>query len=295
MATLITTDGMNYILNKCFSTTAETSPDRIEVGDDSTTATENDTYCLGRLPFIYSVVDACDTTTGWDNDTSTDAQSAVLNTTNQNIGTGCLNLPISFSTGISAWSKTVSSFNLTADNKDMYVFFYINSKSNLSDCDDAVSIILGTGGFTDYNQYDFSYSSITAAEWIVLKIQTPSSPDSIGGSGADETNIDSIKIQIKTTGSYTGTSIRMDDWHYATETNHQKTTDVNYPVINETLHQISWKHTIATNEANGYYLRRMFFINSNGTGFNTANIGNEYKDSSKQFAILTLLKIQNKT
>ena len=44
----------------------------------------------------------------------------------QLIGTGCLNLPVSYSSGRAYWRKSGFSINLTSDSKGFYVFFFID-------------------------------------------------------------------------------------------------------------------------------------------------------------------------
>jgi len=293
MSSLITSDGLNWMLQLAFGSTTEPTPDEWEVGNDDTAPTESDTICLGRVPYTYTIAEDCDAVTGWTN--FGDGGAVVLNTSGQNEGTGCLNLPISYSTGTSYWRKSGFSINLTSGNCDFYVFFYVDDKTNIISGSGGVRIYFGTGGWTNYYGYYFDKANIIDGEWNVLRIPDPTNYDQIGGSGADLSNITDLQINVHTTGSYTGDSIRMDAWHYATEAEHQKSVEAGYPVVNTTYHTVVWKVKYATNQANGYKLQRLFFKNSNLMGFNTATYAYIFKTTAKELFISTLMKIRNVT
>jgi len=291
MPSLITSEGLNWNLNRTFGTTTEAVPDEWEIGVDSTAPTEADTPCLGRVPHTYSVFEDCDAITGWAQ--GGDGGAPVLNTTGMNEGTGCLNIPISFSSGTSTWSKTITSINLTTNNRDLYMFFYVDDKTNITAGASGIKVIIGTGGFVNYNEYYFDKADITASEWNVLIISDPSSPDATGGSGATLSNIDRIRLEVNTTGSYVSDSLRMDAWFYANESDHQKSVEAGYPVVSTILHQVVWKVKYDTNQANGFKLVRVFFKNSNDMSYNSGTYTAVNKDSSKEFTITTLQKVRN--
>jgi hypothetical protein len=292
MPSVITTNGMNYMLQKSFGSTTETVPDEWEVGVDNTTPSISDSTCLGRVPHTYTEVDTCDAITGWAQ--GGDGTAPILNTTGQNLGTGCIDLRTSFSAGNAYWTKTVTSFNLTTSNRDFYLFFYVDNLAKLSNVSNAVRIYLGTGGMANYNYYDFARSTLIAGEWQVLRIAAPSSPTGTGGGGATLTNIDTIRIEIRNAQSWSSDECRMDAWHYANESDHQKAVELGYPVINAVYQTITWRVEYASNQANGYKLQRVFFKNSNLMSYNSGTYNPVNKNNSKELSITIIMRLQNK-
>jgi len=151
------------------------------------------------------LVDACDATTGWGE--GDDALAPTLNTTSFQEGTGSINGGSTFSAGDAHYTKTVSTFDVSAVNDKLYFFFYIEDLTELTDTTDAVYVQLGTGGQTNYNKYDKLRNSISNG-WNAM-VLTVNSPSSVGGSGADEADIDSVRVGFKS-----GTSITIGDFRY---------------------------------------------------------------------------------
>ena len=173
------------------------------VGLDNTAENSSDTGLFGG----GTTVDACDATTGWSN--SGDASATTLNTTAGYFmeGTGCLNLPTSFSAGLSSWYKTISSTNLTT--KKLYVWLYIDDATDLSNTN-AVSIDLGTGGFTNYSSWAYADTSFSNG-WNSLYVDVDNST-SITASGVTTSDVDRIRLNVNLTSTQTSTDMRMDYW-----------------------------------------------------------------------------------
>jgi hypothetical protein len=128
MSGVLTNDGLNYILNRAYKATPDyNAPSHGLIGAGTTTPAAGDSNLAKPLPATNTTTDACDAVTGWSN--SGDADAETLNTTAGEFkeGTGCLNLPMTYSTGSGYWSKTISSTNMTSEY--IYVWYYIDSKS----------------------------------------------------------------------------------------------------------------------------------------------------------------------
>jgi len=174
------------------------------VGLDNTTETSSDTGLFGG----GTTIDACDASTGWT--ASGDGSSAVLNTTAGYFmeGTGCLNLPTSYSSGTANWYKTISSADLTS--KKLYVWLYLDNASDLATSTNAVSIDLGTGGFTNYYTYNFPYTDFSNG-WNSLYVSVDDY-DETSGSGLVSSDCDSIRMNVQLDSTQTSTDMRMDYW-----------------------------------------------------------------------------------
>lgn len=240
----ITVNGLNMMLNRAFKGTPTLEePTYFKVGIGTTVAASTDTDLSKPLPVSGSTtIDACDADTGWSNEDDADAE-AVNSTAGQfKEGTGCLNLPTTYSAGTAGWYKTVSSQDLTTDNNYFLVWFYIVDSSDLTTSSSAVRITLGTSGFTNVNYYDTANTSI-ADGWNLLVFDADD-PTSTGGTGADESDVDSIKLTVLLDSSQATNDMRMDFWHSCTETQQLVSFESGFPSLNTTDIQATTKGII---------------------------------------------------
>lgn len=248
MADVVTNNAKNVHLNRIFKSTPDnTEPSYFVCSASSKTPTAGDSeleYAIGKST---TTIDAMDAITGWSN--SGDADTEVLNTTSGEFreGTGCLNLPITHSTGTAAWEKTVSSVDLS--NNFVSLFFYIDDKTNLSNVSDAFSLFLGTSGFTNSYEYHVSKTDLSTG-WNQIGFDVSNGFDTTNGSGATLTGVDRVKIQLKITGNYTGNSIRADLIHYSTEANLLVSISSGFPTFDTGVRSATIKGVIEATEMN---------------------------------------------
>jgi len=175
------------------------------VGLSETPEVTSDTGLFGG----GTIIDGCNAITGWNS--SGDADSVVLNTNSGYFveGTGCLNLPSTFSSGIASYSK---SMNKDLSNKKMYLWFYIDDVTDLADSETAITIDLGTGGFTNYSTWNNANSDFTNG-WNSIYVDC-SNPDTNTGSGVTISNITDFRININLISSQVDADMRMDYWRF---------------------------------------------------------------------------------
>jgi len=226
---VLTDNWLNAVLNRAYKDTPNyNAPSHGLIGAGTTTPVSTDSNLKKPLPATATSIDACDATTGWTQ--AADGDACALNTTagERKEGTGCLNLPMTFSTGQGSWSKTIASANLTS--QYLYVWYYIADKAKLTDATDTVRITLGTGGYTNVNYYDTDYDDL-AVGWNLLVFKC-SSYSSQGGSGATLSGVDRVRISIRCAATIATNGQRMDYWHYADEDGHKVAITTNYPTFN---------------------------------------------------------------
>lgn len=298
-SSLMTNEHLNWLIQKAFggsgsiTTTTETYPNKWEVGIDNTTPSVSDASLTARVPYTSTNLDDCDTA-DWVH--GGDGQQEVLNTSGENEGTGCLNIPITYSTGTSSWYKAMASTsNLSATGTGMYVWLYVDDLTNVASGSDGVSVIITdeNATFTDFSQFDFNKSDLIAGEWNTLRITSLGSPDSQGVNEADLTAIKTIKLQVKTTGNYASDSLRMDAFHFATLAQHQKASESSYPVMNSNLHTITDLVKYNSAQANGYKIQEVGWKNSDDTLHNHGIFTYINKDSGKELRVMTIAKFEN--
>ncbi len=255
------------------------------VGVLTTAWVESDTGLFGGT----TQIDACDAVTGWAN--AGDANAETLNTTagERQEGTGCLNLPMTFSAGSGTWSKTISTQNMAADK--LYAWYYIADKSALTDATDAVRIILGTGGYTNINNYDFARDNLNNG-WNTLLVDVDTAT-STGGTGADETDIDSIRIKVKADSSISTNNQRMDNWRFLSAgtdgvTDSQNAFD-STDVASDKVIKIAY--TLANTESNGYSVSEFALVDTNGDLFLREVFTGIDKDANTQLQVDSLIYI----
>jgi len=300
MANSLMTDvHFNWMLQKSFggsgsiSSTSEPYPSLWKIGISNTTPSSSDTNLNKTVPYTSTNLDDCDAVTGWTE--GGDGQAVVLNTSGMNEGTGCLNTPITYSVGTSSWYKAMSgTVNLSSSGIRLYVWIYIDDLTLIASGSDGVSIIITdeNATFTDYSQWDFNKTDLSAG-WNTLIVSDLNSPDSYGTNSADLTIIKTLKLQIKTTGSFVSDSLRMDAWHYATKSQHEKSSESNYPVLNTTLHTITDLTVYSTSQANGYKIQEVGWVNSNSKLHNHGIFTYVNKDSGKELRVMSIFRWKN--
>lgn len=299
MTSVVTKTMLNWVIKTCFQgvgnvvAPTETTPAKWQIGHINTTPSVADTALAGKVPYTYSTADGCDAA-DWTH--GGDGQQEVLNTTGMNLGTGCLNIPITYSAGTAYWYKAMAgTVDLSATGMVLIVFIYVDNKTNIASGNDGVSVIITdeNGTFTDYSEFQFDKDNITEGEWFPLICSTLGTPDAQGANEADLTVIKTLKLQVKTTGDYASNSLRMDDWIYATKAQHQKDAETGYPIHNSTQNTLVWLTKYTTAQANGFAVRETGFINTDDEAFNRNNNTVVNKDSGKELRVTTFIKLQN--
>jgi hypothetical protein len=159
------------------------------------------------------LIDACDVTTGWTG--SADAAAAATNTTTYKEGGISLALgKTGTSTTACTYTKTITATDING--KKVLVWVYIADGTTLTALDVSAAannyIDLGTGGTTNYNRH---YMGTGLAVGWNLIVCDSAAPDTTGGTGADETLIDTLKIGFKTDATSTtfaSAKVIMDYW-----------------------------------------------------------------------------------
>lgn len=238
----LTDAGKNLILGLLLGTSTETLTNGGVGVDDDFSASHT------TLQSSVSTIDSCDATTGWV--AAGDATTETVNTTSFQEGTGSLNLGATFSSGDSHYTKTVTSFDASATNDKIYFFFYINDLTELTDTTDAVYVRLGTGGQTNYNKYDTSRDALSNG-WNSIIVNV-ASPDSTGGTGADETDIDSVRIGFKNGTSITLGDARMDYIRFVTDGGVGITDSVSAFISSTSNKAATLTYKVLATQSNGY-------------------------------------------
>jgi len=214
------------------------------VGLNNTTEINSDTGLFGG----ETIIDTCDSITGWN--TEGDASSVILNNDDGEYveGSGCINIVSSSSSGSLGVYKTVTSFDAT--NKILAVWYYINDASEITNSDSSLKITLGTGGFTNANEY-YKPNTDLSNGWNSFFVNLNNTADNVLGTGLEFTNCDSIKFSVLTTINQSGNNQRIDFWRFY-EADTLGVSDSVKPLIKITgTNYFKTSHTITTTESNG--------------------------------------------
>jgi hypothetical protein len=256
-----TNKGANTILKRLYGTTV-TAVTQIRIGYGTTTPAATDTVIESPIELgTLDTIDACDAVTGWS--TGGNASAEVLNTTAGEFieGTGCLNLPTSGG-GACNWDKTITTVDLSTAGDELRLFLYIADVSDLSTSASAVQIELGTGGFTNTNKYNFANTTFaTDGVWYPLVCDVDA-PDATAGTGADETDIDRIRISVNLGTDQVTNDMRMDFWRKVESGDFAQNFTSGYPTFDTSARTSEWRGSVSANQANGYRI-------SEAGGFNT--------------------------
>ena len=288
--------GFNWMIKKCFggdgsiSVTTEDIPDKFSVGKSIVAVTDTDAGVLSKIPFDVTAIDACDATTGWTIDGA--GTTIALNTTDELVGTGCINLVINDITDVVSFYKTVTSVDLSATGTGMHMFMYITDFSYMDT--DTVTITLGTGGFTNDNVYVIPFAKLVQDGWFSIDLLDLSDYDSQDGTGATLSDIDSIKLSFVTALDTTGNNIMMDQWSYALAADYKKDFEATYPTTNSTNFSIVFQSKITTTEANGFNIAESVIQNDDDMPLSRSNFTVFQKSSDKEIRITNTIRFSNK-
>ena len=135
----------------------------------------------------HFLIDDCDSAAGWTGSTD---MSLANNTTTYKTLTGSLDMVKSGGTEIDASAYITSMDAVDLSGKRLNFWVYVKDAAALAKITAASSALtLGTAGFTNTNVYNFT----PAVGWTEFSLDIDN-PDSTGGSGADETLVDNLKI-----------------------------------------------------------------------------------------------------
>lgn len=282
MANIVTNDGLNVAINRTFKSSPDyTLPDKVVFSTNTLSPAATDSTMYGVLSTSYTAIDSMDSTASW---TATlDAGTVVLNTTagQYREGTGCLNLPVTYSTGTARWEKTISSADVSASFIGFWL--YLDATTYLASGTDTVRIILGTGGYTDANYYDTGKTSLQAGwNYIVFNATAYTSQ---AGSGATLSGVDSIAIQVKTTNDFASNSMRADFIFSFLAADRIISVTAGYPTFNEANNTTTLRHIIEATQGNDGTpdIWKIYLINSDSTAtvFSESLLSNEISKTDK--------------
>lgn len=265
MAGYITTNGKNIYTNRGFTNAPTYSKvEYFQLGMCAKTPAVTDTKLYAPLPLStanVASIDACDATAGWS--VSGDADAVILNTTAGQYleGTGCLNMPTTYSAGTASWYRSVTSFDGTTDYFTWMV--YVSDLADITAGTSACTIDLGTGGFTDYNRFTFN-KNILQVGWNALVCDVDN-PDSVGGSGATEATIDNIRLTITNATTWTTTDVRMDWIQTYPKADTFGSWTSGYPTWNTTNKSVTIQGQDLSTYSNSYLIRELGLYNSDAT------------------------------
>lgn len=167
-------------------------------------------------------LDDADATTGWT--ASADAIAATLNTSDHAEGSGCLNLGVTFSTGVGMYAKTISSGVDVTNYAYLNILVYLENRFDGSDnpyvSEDALEIRFGNDA-SNYKYYRVGRDSLDEGQFTLLHI--PIAEMTTTGT-VDITAMDYLAIRINAPQSIAIGDVKMDSWFLTT-----------YPIVTNKL------------------------------------------------------------
>ena len=262
MVGIITTAGKNIYINRAFETApTESYIKYFQIGMCAKSATVTDTKLWAPIPIVttnVAIIDACDATTGWSTGGDSTAVSVDSTVGEYMEGTGCLKLPTTYSAGTANWYKTVTNFDVTS--KYFTIMLYVTNLADITSGASAIKIDIGTGGFTNYNSYNFD-KTLLQVGWNAL-VCDGDTPDSSSGSGATKTTINRIKMTITNANTWVTNETRMDWIQTYPKADTLGVWVGGYPVYNTTNKSVAIQGQDLSTNTNGYYIREFGLLNN---------------------------------
>lgn len=169
-------------------------------------------------------LDSLDATTGWS--ALTDATAASLNTTDQQEGTGCLNLGFtSSSSAIAGYTKTNDTTMDSSNYEYLNLWVYLAGKKNTSNQyiynpNKFAEIRVGNNS-AEYNYINVGLDQLNDSGWTLLNLNLQ---DFTASGTVDKTAIDYMAIYFNDLQSISAGDLKMDEWFLST-----------YPLTNNML------------------------------------------------------------
>ncbi len=169
-------------------------------------------------------LDSLDATTGWS--ALTDAAAATLNTTDQQEGTGCLNLGFTVSSSaIAGYTKTNSSTMDSSNYEYLNLWIYLTSKKNSSNQNiyspnKFAEVRVGNNSAA-YSYVNVGLDQLNDSGWTLLNLNLQ---DFSASGTVDKTAVDYMAIYFNDLQSISTGDLKMDEWFLST-----------YPLTNNML------------------------------------------------------------
>jgi len=158
-------------------------------------------------------IDDCDTAANWTE--GDDAGAAALNTSDEQEGTGCLDLSMTHSAGSGTYEAAPTSFDMT-DYDYLNLWFYLEDKFDSDDDpyvdNNALEIAIGNDS-SNYLSIKVGRDELNTGKWTLLNL--PIAEFSATGT-VDKAAIDWVRITVNAPQSITAGDIKMDEWFLTT-------------------------------------------------------------------------------
>lgn len=259
----ITNNGHKIIINRSYKAAPDyTVPSRVRVGANTSSPTIS-TTSIDRIVPIQGTeaVDSCDATTGW---TAGAPDSAVaLNTSTYKEGTGSLTIS-KINTGTTSFfiSKTTTSRDFTS--KDFWMWVYIVDITDLVSAGTAMVIKFGSDS-SNYYYYNVPITSLTNG-WNYVTFNTTTKSGTTGAPTIATCAYTQVLFNTDlTTDLVAANRIIIDDIKVASADDYYKGFEASYPIIDETLYQVTMRARLLTTDANGYLIDSIGWYNTDAT------------------------------
>jgi hypothetical protein len=251
----ITNKGANIAIDRLFESAPTYSQiAQVQYGACVYAPALTDTKVYFPIPIDATNVDVIDDCEAADWTAETDGDTPTLNAdAGYHLeGSNGLNLLATYSAGSAGFYKTFADFDVT----DNYfcIPVRIDDLSLITAGASAVTIDLGTGGFTDYNRYTIN-KNLLQVGWNYL-VCDGNNPDTTGGAGATEATINRVKITITNSTDLVAGDIVMD-WIQTYPIADTFTTFDASPTYSEANKTSTFRFSLNAVQANSYALREI--------------------------------------
>ena len=260
----ITNKGSNMAIDRLFNSSPTYSEvSKAQFGACKYANSVTDTKVYFPVPIDVSsvaIIDDCETA---DWSAENDGDSPTLNT---EAGyhledASSLNLLTTHSAGSAGYYKTFSNFDVT--DKYFCLPIRINDLTDITAGASALTIDLGTGGFTNYNRYTFNKTLLQAGwNYIVCNGNTA---DTTGGTGATLTTINRVKLTITNATSWVASDMVMDWVQTYDMADTFMSFTSGYPIQTEADKEVTYRFSINSVQANNYAIRELGVFDDTGT------------------------------
>jgi hypothetical protein len=259
----ITNNGHKILINRAYKASPDyTVPSKIRIGADTSTPSVNTTALDRPLPIQGTeAVDSCDATTGWNN--STADTTIAVNASIYKEGTGSLSFAKTGATVATFGGyKTTTSRVFTS--KDIWAWVYLVATTDLAPTGPAITLRFGSDS-SNYYYKDFTQAQLQNG-WNYLTFATGTATALTGS--PDIANCDYTEIIFTAPTAPTtiaANRIVVDDIKLASADDYYKSFEGGYPIIDETLYQVTMRARLLTTDANGWLIDSIAWYNTDAT------------------------------
>lgn len=281
---LSTSEGFNNLLNSTYFATSD-PPTKHNYGIGTATPSETNTSLGKRIPLTATIIDDCESITGW----ITGPNNAVsVNTTNFRVGNAAINIYKTASPQIILLAQRTYTTPQDFTDKDFWIWVYVADISIYS----SANLLYGSDS-SNYYRYELLPNNIVNG-WNAVFFNTTSATETVGTPVI--TSMDFVLLAFVLTSANTAVpegDLIIDDIKLATPSDYDIAFGATYPQINLIDNSVTFQSRLELDEGVGYAISEIGQLSTNNDLYTHSVTDPDNKTFSEIFVVREKIKLIN--